>query len=527
MVGRFVGGLLCGNMGIVKSFLTEITDDTNRSASFYLYSLAWTMGAICAPLVGGLLSKPTEKFPSVFSSDPTSVWVEFPYLLPCLLTVAWNVMAALICGLFMIETLGAKKESDTRTDDAQNKHHVQPDSLEDGVQMSTMFSRYADETNPEEIVRGRSSSVPNAEDNSTVRSRSFSTEKRNAMLSSGRENRTERTAYGRAPLERVEETTSPLSSRERSSSGATESTTTSTIDRSMEKDQFDTENQVLADEGEEICCPTFFDYVSDLSHRLGWSAKERGADTSMDSSSHELMQPETTSSDNSGKLSTGTVLKQRGVILSTCTYGTVCAAAILIDETLPLFFKLETARGGFGFDSQQIGVLLSTGAAGMMVMSILCIPLIDGVSNKYLSKLSISLLVPLCLAFPLIALLNNHVLVNMTNDTAHMWLLWPLLILVNTFKNLFTNFSFTAAVIMVNYSVTDEYLGAVNGLGQSLGALARSLGPAVGGLLWSVATKYDFVYLNFVAVIAVFALNYYVSYLAPASLDHRKKGPSR
>lgn len=510
-------------MGIVKSFLTEITDDTNRSASFYLYSLAWTMGAICAPLVGGLLSKPSEKYPTIFSSNPNSIWVEFPYLLPCLLTVAWNVMAALICGLFMIETLGARKEGNARIVDAERELNDVPDYLEDGVQMSSMFSHNIEESTGD--VRGRSSSVPNAED-SGVRSRSFSTEKRNALFGSSREGKAESSGYGRVPLERVEETTSPLSARERSSSGATQTTTTSTIDRSLEKDHFDEESQAPIDEGEEMCCPTFFDYVSDLSLRLGCGTHEGSSDTSMDSSSHELMHSDTTSSKD-GKLSTGAVLKQRGVILSTSTYGMVCAAAILIDETLPLFFKLETARGGFGFDSQQIGVLLSTGAAGMMVMSILCIPLIDGVSNKYLSKLSISLLVPLCLAFPLIALLNNHVLVNMGNDTAHMWLLWPLLILVNTFKNLFTNFSFTAAVIMVNYSVTDEYLGAVNGLGQSLGALARSLGPAVGGLLWSVATKYDFVYLNFIAVVAVFALNYYISYLAPASLDHRKKGSAR
>lgn len=526
-----MGGLLCGNMGIVKSFLTEITDDTNRSASFYLYSLAWTMGAICAPLVGGLLSKPAEKYPSVFSSDPSSIWVEYPYLLPCLLTVAWNVLAALICGLFMVETLGAKKEHNRTIDSqVQNKLHEECDSLEDGVEMSSVFSHAAEDRNSsDEPVRGRSSSVPNTED-SNIRARSISTEKQSTYVGGGRTGKTERSTYGRVPLESVEESAGDIHYRERSSSGATQSTTSSTIDRSLESDQFDPENPAPLDDGEEICCPTFFDYISDLGDRFGWTAKEHSPDGNMDSSSHELIHadnPGVTAANKSAQLSTGTVLKQRAVILSTCTYGTVCAAAILIDETLPLFFKLETARGGFGFDSQQIGVLLSTGAAGMMIMSILCIPLIDGVSNKYLSKLSISLLVPLCLAFPLIALLNNHVLVNMGNETAHMWLLWPLLILVNTFKNLFTNFSFTAAVIMVNYSCTDEHLGAVNGLGQSLGALARSLGPAVGGLLWSVATKYDFVYLNFVAVVAVFALNYYVSYLAPASLDHRKKKATR
>lgn len=30
ILGRVVGGLLNGNLGVVKSYLTKITDDTNR-----------------------------------------------------------------------------------------------------------------------------------------------------------------------------------------------------------------------------------------------------------------------------------------------------------------------------------------------------------------------------------------------------------------------------------------------------------------------------------------------------------------
>jgi len=158
----------------------------------------------------------------------------------------------------------------------------------------------------------------------------------------------------------------------------------------------------------------------------------------------------------------------------------------------------------------------------MMVLTVVCMPLTNGVSNKFMSKMSLAVNLPLCMSFPFIAMLNNEVLLHL-NTTAHLWLLWPLMILINTLKNLFSCFMFTSSIIMVNHSVTDEYLGAVNGLGQSLGALARSLGPAVGGLLWSVATRYNFIYLNFIAVTVIFGLNYYVSYLVPDSLDHRKK----
>ena len=42
---------------------------------------------------------------------------------------------------------------------------------------------------------------------------------------------------------------------------------------------------------------------------------------------------------------------------------------------------------------------------------------------------------------------------------------------------------------MINNSVFDEALGAVNGLGQSMASLARAIGPAFGGLLWSISEK--------------------------------------
>ena len=39
-------------------------------------------------------------------------------------------------------------------------------------------------------------------------------------------------------------------------------------------------------------------------------------------------------------------------------------------------------------------------------------------------------------------------------------------------------------MIMINNSVESEHLGKVNGLGQSVAALARAVGPAIGGILW-------------------------------------------
>ena len=82
----------------------------------------------------------------------------------------------------------------------------------------------------------------------------------------------------------------------------------------------------------------------------------------------------------------------------------------------------------------------------------------------------------------------------------------PILYWFDRFSNLFfilswlvSSFTFTDSLsniryiirtmIMINNSVFDEALGAVNGLGQSMASLARAIGPAFGGLLWSISEK--------------------------------------
>ena len=52
----------------------------------------------------------------------------------------------------------------------------------------------------------------------------------------------------------------------------------------------------------------------------------------------------------------------------------------------------------------------------------------------------------------------------------------------------------------MNDSVADRHLGEVNGLGQSIGALARAVGPALGGLLWSLSRQFNFIFANFIGV---------------------------
>eukprot|EP01034_Spumella_vulgaris_P025841 gene25841-32338_t len=107
VIGRVISGFLCGNLGVVKSFLTEVTDDTNRGKAFSLFSLGWAIGTVIAPIAGGFLCKPADKYPAYFSQS--GLFGYYPYLLPCLLCFCFNMAAALICLFAMVETRVFKK----------------------------------------------------------------------------------------------------------------------------------------------------------------------------------------------------------------------------------------------------------------------------------------------------------------------------------------------------------------------------------------------------------------------------------
>eukprot|EP01052_Picozoa_sp_SAG31_P035403 SAG31_NODE_4266_length_3393_cov_4.735883_4_plen_295_part_00 len=78
---RLVGGLLNGNMPVVKSYLAKITDKSNQAKGFSVLSFSWGLGGLVAPTFGGFLSEPALKYPGLQLRG--TIWERWPYLLPC------------------------------------------------------------------------------------------------------------------------------------------------------------------------------------------------------------------------------------------------------------------------------------------------------------------------------------------------------------------------------------------------------------------------------------------------------------
>lgn len=136
VVSRALAGLLSGNIGVMKSAIGEITDETNiaegafrppddhRVISYSLISRLCPPScgmvrrryhrasserlALCSiltslpqgPLMGGFLSRPHDKWPRLFGAE---FWQTYPYFLPCAAAAFVSLISFSVVALFFEE----------------------------------------------------------------------------------------------------------------------------------------------------------------------------------------------------------------------------------------------------------------------------------------------------------------------------------------------------------------------------------------------------------------------------------------
>ncbi|KAH9009417.1 MFS general substrate transporter [Lactarius deliciosus] len=99
---RFFHGMLNGNIGVMKSMMAELTDETNVARGSSLISVTWAIGCVMGPFIGGVLSRPQDRWPNVFSHP---FWGEYPYFLPCLATASYALLSFSLAAIFLKETV--------------------------------------------------------------------------------------------------------------------------------------------------------------------------------------------------------------------------------------------------------------------------------------------------------------------------------------------------------------------------------------------------------------------------------------
>lgn len=88
VVARFIGGIMGGNISIASAVVADITDEDNRSKGMAYIGIAFALGFILGPALGGFLSllNPLEFFPEwdKFGINPFSTPAAFAALLSIL-----------------------------------------------------------------------------------------------------------------------------------------------------------------------------------------------------------------------------------------------------------------------------------------------------------------------------------------------------------------------------------------------------------------------------------------------------------
>lgn len=115
---RAVGGMLNGNMGVMRTMISEIVKEKKyQSRAFLLLPMTFNIGVIVGPLLGGLLADPAGSYPSLFGpgstlggKDGVYLFIRWPYALPNLVNAVFLSISALALVLGLEETLEALRD---------------------------------------------------------------------------------------------------------------------------------------------------------------------------------------------------------------------------------------------------------------------------------------------------------------------------------------------------------------------------------------------------------------------------------
>jgi len=179
------------------------------------------------------------------------------------------------------------------------------------------------------------------------------------------------------------------------------------------------------------------------------------------------------------------------------------------DEVLVLFTIAD-----LNFDSTQIGIVQGVGGVTFFIFQLfIYYRIANRIGVLRVFQLSAIILSILICVFP--------ATVFLVFSSA---LLWPILVIIMSIRNMAFTSNSTSLFIMITNSSPTKDLGKVNGLAQSLSSISRTVSPILSGVIfaWSLSNGAMFpfnFYLIFLLFAIMSAVNYGISLLLPKTID--------
>ncbi|KAL5641261.1 hypothetical protein ACGC1H_001670 [Rhizoctonia solani] len=80
---RMAQGVFGGAVGVARGTVAGITDSSNEGRAYSILGFSWGLGGVAGAIIGGALESPADKWPTFFADGRFSLFVSYPYLLPC------------------------------------------------------------------------------------------------------------------------------------------------------------------------------------------------------------------------------------------------------------------------------------------------------------------------------------------------------------------------------------------------------------------------------------------------------------
>ncbi|KAF4634379.1 hypothetical protein G7Y89_g3719 [Cudoniella acicularis] len=107
---RCCAGIFAGSIVTLRTMITENSTPKTQARAFSFFAFTGNVGIFLGPLLGGGLSNPADQYPKIFGQ--IAFFKQYPYALSTFATGSMGAIAAIICGLFIKETLVRKDKNE-------------------------------------------------------------------------------------------------------------------------------------------------------------------------------------------------------------------------------------------------------------------------------------------------------------------------------------------------------------------------------------------------------------------------------
>ena len=105
ILARFLAGAGNGNIAVARAYIGDISEPSKVASRMGAIGAAFGLGFMIGPFIGGLLSNPATGIGGPFD---TTFWINYPYLLPCLLSSLLSLISLVIAILKLPESVDLK-----------------------------------------------------------------------------------------------------------------------------------------------------------------------------------------------------------------------------------------------------------------------------------------------------------------------------------------------------------------------------------------------------------------------------------